>query len=209
MDIKRLPAVLLSLAAGGTILVSTVAPLAFADSLLRVAQIVIAVGLMLGALSVLWNHGAAIARGARGWFYSLTVVATAVIVFGLEFAPPTAGLATEAQIQELSAYVLRYVYEPLATSLLGLLTFFALRASWRALRARPGEAILILGVAVVFLVADGPWAAIWPDLQNGLEWVRAYPVQGVARGLLLGASVAALIATVRVILGFDLPYLDR
>ena len=208
-DPKRLVPILLSAIAGIIVLIGTVTVQPLAEHLLQMAQIVVAVALVLGSLSVLWTHGGAVWRRARGWPYSMVLVIAAVVVFVLEFVPETSGFATVAQTRELSADVLRYVYEPLATSLLGLLTFFALRASWRALGARPGEAMLILGVAVVFLIGDGPWAAALPGLREALEWTRAYPVQGIARGLIIGAGLGALVATTRLLLGFDHPYLDR
>jgi hypothetical protein len=116
---------------------------------------------------------------------------------------------SQSETQQISALVLRYVFQPLATSTLGLLTFFALRAAWRALAARPGEALVILAVAVIFLVAAGPWAGGIPGLRETLDWIRTYPVAGVTRGLLIGASLGAIVTTVRVLLGFDVPYLDR
>jgi hypothetical protein len=132
-----------------------------------------------------------------------------MLVFGLEILPQSIGIISRPDAQEISALVLRYVFQPLATSTLGLLAFFALRASWRALATRPSEALVILVVAVVFLVAAGPWAGAIPGLTEFLDWVRMYPVAGVARGLLIGASLGAIVTTVRVLLGFDVPYLDR
>lgn len=208
-DPKRLVPIMLSAIAGIIVLSGAVTPQPLADHLLQMTQIIIAVALVLGSLSVLWTHFGAIWRRARGWPYSIVLVSAAVLVFALEFVPETSGFASVAQTRELSADVLRYVYEPLATSLLGLLTFFALRASWRALHARPGEALLLLGVAVIFLIGDGPWAAALPGVGATLEWTRTYAVQGVARGLIIGAGLGALVATTRLLLGFDHPYLDR
>jgi hypothetical protein len=101
------------------------------------------------------------------------------------------------------------MYQPLATSVLALLTFFALRASWRALYARPREALPIIVVALIVLIIGGPWAVAIPGLRDGLDWINAYPVRGVTRGLLLGIGLGAMVTTVRVLLGIDQPYLDR
>ena len=208
-DPKRLLPMLLGAGAGIVVLVSLLGANQIADGLLQVAQIIVATGLLLGLGSVLAVHLRSVRARARGWPQSIVLIVVAGLVFGLELIPETIGSATAAQVSDLSAEVLRYVYQPLATSLLGLLTFFALRAAWRAAHDRPGEALIILLVAVIFLVAGGPWAAALPGLQASLDWIRDYPILGVARGLLIGVSLGALVATVRLLLGFDLPYLDR
>jgi hypothetical protein len=179
------------------------------DTLLQIAQIITAVGLFFGLLNVLALHAGRLAVRARGWPQSVVIVIAAAAVFALEMIAGTAPGIVGVDLSPWAADVFRYVYQPLATSILGLLTFFALRASWRALYARPVEALLILVVAVVFLIASGPWSAALPGLQATLDWIRSYPALGVARGLLLGVGIGALVASVRLLLGFDRPYLDR
>jgi hypothetical protein len=208
-DPKRWLPVLVSGVAGTLVLLALVRPLPAGDMLLEIAQIITAMGLLLGIAGVVTGHIRAVARRARGWGGSVVIAIVTVLVFALELLPQSLGFAGRAESQALSGTVLRYVFQPLATSTLGLLTFFALRASWRALAVRPGEASIILGVAVVYLLAAGPWAGAIPGLSETLEWIRTYPVAGVTRGLLIGASLGVIVTTVRVLLGFDVPYLDR
>lgn len=208
-DPKRLLAVLISGIAGTLVLLALTRYIPAVDMLLEIAQITTAVGLLLGLTSVVAGHIRAVARRARGWGYHLIIALVAILVFGLELLPQSLGLLSQSEAQEISALILRYLFQPLATSTLGLLAFFALRAAWRALAARPGEALVILTVAVLFLVTAGPWVSGIPGLRETLDWVRTYPVAGVTRGLLIGASLGAIVTTVRVLLGFDVPYLDR
>lgn len=208
-DPKRLIAILISGIAGALVLLALVRSLPAVDILLEVAQVTTAIGLLLGLMSIVAGHARAVARRARGWGRHLMIAVVAILVFGLELLPQSLGVLSQSEAQEISALVLRYIFQPLATSTLGLLAFFALRAAWRALAARPGEALVILTVAVIFLVAAGPWAGGVPGLRETLDWIRTYPVAGVTRGLLIGASLGAIVTTVRVLLGFDLPYLDR
>src|SRR5260370_330745 len=88
-------------------------------------------------------------------------------------------------------------------------------------------ATLIAGVAGLIVLLDfaGPvgtidmlalrlvnWAALvaaLPLLGDGVRWLSDYVALAGARGLLLGAALGALVAGVRVLLGFDQPYLDR
>jgi hypothetical protein len=208
-DPKRLLPLLLGSIAGVVVLVSLVQPNPIADGLLQIAQIITALGLFFGLLHVLSVHLRTVAARRRGWLQSIVLIIAAVAVFSLELFSGIATGGTAGQVTAFAADVFRYVYQPLATSILALLTFFALRASWRALQARPVEALLILGMAVIFLVAGGPWATVVPGLQASLDWIRLYPALGVARGLLLGVGIGALVASIRLLLGFDQPYLDR
>jgi hypothetical protein len=208
-DPKRLLAIAISSAAGVMILFSVLRPNPIGDGLLQVAQIVTAAGLLLGFLNVVWVHLRTLRLRAPGWQHSIPLIVAAISVFALELIPGTLDATTAAQVRAFSGELFQYVYQPLIASVLALLTVFALRASWRALYARPGEALVIVLVAVIFLVAGGPWAVALPGLQESLDWVRAYPVLGVTRGLVLGVALGALVATVRLLLGFDQPYLDR
>ncbi len=208
-DPKRLLPLLLGAAAGALTLVSLFQPNTAGDVLLEVVQITTTIALLLGFTSILWANLRKVARRASGWIHSITLIVVALAVFANELVLGTAVGPLAAQAGQVAGDAFRYVYQPLATSILALLTFFALRASWRALHARPREAVPILLVAILFLLAGGPWASALPGLPETLDWVRSYPALGVARGLLLGVALGAVVATVRLLLGFDQPYLDR
>jgi hypothetical protein len=204
-DARRWFPLLLALLSGLVVLAAYVQPNVVSDGLLQIAALVVTGGLLLGILNVLNTHRKRIAARAQDWPYSIVLIAALLITFVLGLLP-SVGLPA---LSIVTGEVLRYVYQPLAGSLLALLTFFALRAAWRALQVRPREASVILGVAVIFLLASGPWAALIPGLRATFAWIEAYPVLGVARGLLLGVGIGALVASTRLLLGLDQPYLDR
>jgi hypothetical protein len=65
-------------------------------------------------------------------------------------------------------------------------------------------------VALLVRVLTGlPQVAALPVLGQSMQWVSDYVALAGARGLLLGAALGAVVAGVRVLLGFDQPYLDR
>jgi hypothetical protein len=206
-DPKRGVPLVVALLAGSIALASYVQPNPLSDGLLQVAQLLTATGLLLGVLNVLNVHRRRIAARANDWPYSMVLIVALLATFIIGVLP---GVSSDlAALELVTRAVFRYVYQPLAGSVLALLTFFALRAAWRALQLRPREASIILGVAVIFLLVSGPWAAAIPGLDATLDWIRAYPVLGVARGLLLGVGIGALVASMRLLLGLDQPYLDR
>jgi hypothetical protein len=104
----------------------------------------------------------------------------------------------------------RAFYQPLGASFLALLAFFSLSAALRALRRRTADALVIVFVAVIVLALTAlPQLDALPMLGESVRWVSDYLVLAGARGLLIGAALGALVAGVRVLLGFDQPYLDR
>jgi hypothetical protein len=42
-----------------------------------------------------------------------------------------------------------------------------------------------------------------------MQWINDYVVLAGARGLLIGVALGTLVASMRVLLGFDQPYIDR
>lgn len=206
-DPKRWLPTLIALVAGGIAFASFVQPNPISDALLQVAALVTTAGVLLGILNVLNVHRRRIAARAKDWGYSIVLIIALLGTFIVGILPGIIG--NDPLLTTITGDLFRYVYQPLTGAILALLTFFALRAAWRALRVRPGEASIILGVAVIMLLASGPWAALIPGLDETLTWIRAYPVLGVARGLLLGVGIGAMVASARLLLGLDQPYLDR
>ncbi|NTU81552.1 MAG: hypothetical protein HGA45_19580, partial [Chloroflexales bacterium] len=92
---------------------------------------------------------------------------------------------------------------------LALLAFFSLSAALRALRRGSAEAMVIIVVAALVLLAQLPPVAALPGVGVAAQWLNDYVALAGARGLLVGAAIGAFVAGVRVLLGFDTPYLDR
>jgi hypothetical protein len=61
----------------------------------------------------------------------------------------------------------------------------------------------------VLALAALPQVAALPVLGDSVRWISDYVALAGARGLLIGAALGAVVAGVRVLLGFDQPYLDR
>ncbi|MEI7771185.1 MAG: hypothetical protein WCI67_14425 [Chloroflexales bacterium] len=199
--------VLLDFAGGGAV-VATVA-----RTLVGWAALITAVALLIGIMSVAASHVQRIRRRRSDWGYSLVLLAgmALVIVFGIFFPlPGSAGVALPGSLAEQPIHALfNAVYVPLSGSLLALLAFFSLSAALRALGRGSADATLIIIVAAVVLVAQLPTISALPGVGATVQWVNDYVALAGARGLLIGAAIGALVASVRVLLGFDLPYLDR
>jgi hypothetical protein len=153
-------------------------------------------------------------RQNADWGYSLVLLLSmlAVIVSGTVIGLVPGGYVQlpGSLIEQPIRDLFRAFYQPLAGSFLALLAFFSLSAALRALRRRTTDALVIVVVAIIVLAfAALPQAQALPLLGDGFNWVYNYVALAGARGLLIGAALGAAVAGVRVLLGFDQPYLDR
>lgn len=216
-DLKRLIAVLIAGVCGLIVLVDYIgAGGAFAVAaaiLVDWAAVITAVALVLGVVSVLSSHLARLRQRGPDWGYSLVLLLgmAAVIVAGLFFPlPGGGGVLLPGSLAEVPIRTFfRAVYEPLAASLLALLAFFSLSAALRALRRGSVEATVIIVVAALALIVQLPPVVALPGVGAAAQWLNDYVALAGARGLLIGAAIGAFVAGIRVILGFDTPYLDR
>ncbi|GAC1386393.1 MAG: hypothetical protein NVSMB42_06920 [Herpetosiphon sp.] len=202
---RQVGPILVASLAGCVVLWGLWQPNAVSSGLLEVAQIVVATGLLLGIVNILVFHVRRVVRDRSSRLTSAALVVGLVGVFTVQLAGDYLGGDAAA----VALAVLRYGYQPLAESLLALLTVFVVRAIWRAMRLRPGEAWIVTLVSAAFLLGTGPWTGLVPGLLPVLDWVRAYPVVGVVRGLLLGVGIGSVVASLRLLFGFDQPYVDR
>ncbi|MGQ9550162.1 MAG: hypothetical protein ACUVSY_16045 [Roseiflexus sp.] len=218
-DPKRLIATLVAGVAGLLVLLDFTAPLPVVDVLAQTvldwAALTAALALVVGLVNVAGNHIRRVAQRDADWGYSvILLIAMVVVIFVGTLYPlqsPDGSLTLPSSlIEQPIRIVFSAVYTPLAGSLLALLTFFSLSAALRAVRRRTADALVIVTVALIVLIATAlPQLELAPVIGDGLRWFSDYVVLAGARGLLIGAAIGALVAGVRVLLGFDQPYLDR
>lgn len=183
------------------------------------ATIISAIALFIGMFSVASNHVRRVQKRSADWVYSLILVGSmlAVVISGtiISWTPkPGGGMGFVAPPQSLVEQsvrdIFRAVYQPLTSALLGLLTFFSLSAALRAIQRRSTDALVIVIVAsLVLLIGALPGNMLLPILPAALDWMASYIALAGARALLIGAALGAIVAGVRVLLGFDQPFLDR
>jgi hypothetical protein len=218
-DPKRLIATLIAGVAGLIVLVDFASAVPTVDEFARLlidwAALLAAVALIVGLLSVVTGHVRRVLFRQPDWYYSLVLLlAMLVVIVAGTLVPLTRPDGTltlpTSLVEQPIRDVFRAVYEPLAGSFLALLAFFSLSAALRALRRRTADALVILLVAMVVLALNAlPQAQALPVLGDTVRWISDYVALAGARGLLIGAALGAVVAGVRVLLGFDQPYLDR
>ena len=217
-DPKRLIATLIAGVAGLIVLIDFASAVPNLDQLAQVivewAALLAVMALLVGLLSVTAGHLMRVLRRQPDWGYSLVLLAAmlVVIVSGtiVGLVPGGYTLFPSSLVEQPIRDLFRAFYQPLASSFLALLAFFSLSAALRALRRRTADALVIVIVALLVLaLAALPQAAALPVLGDSIRWTSDYVALAGARGLLIGAALGAIVAGVRVLLGFDQPYLDR
>lgn len=221
-DPKRLFATLLAGVAGILVLVATTAQVPvldlFAETVTTWAATLTALALLVGVVSVAASHVTRVASRSSDWGYSLILILSmfAVILSGTLFGvvadasgSTSVVLFPTSLVEQPVRDLFRAIYQPLASSFLALLTFFSLSAVLRAVRHRTADALVITAIAMIVLVSSALPPDTFPALGEGVQWASEYLALAGARALLIGGALGAVIAGVRVLLGFDQPFLDR
>src|SRR5262249_50456986 len=217
-DPKRLIATLIAGVAGLIVLIDFASAVSNLDPMARIivdwAALLAALALLVGLLSVTAGHVMRVLRRQPDWGYSLVLLAAMLIVIVsgtvVGLVPGGYTLFPSSLVEQPIRDMFRAFYQPLASSFLALLAFFSLSAALRALRRRTADALVIVIVSILVLaLAALPQAAELPVLGTSVRWISDYVALAGARGLLIGAALGAVVAGVRVLLGFDQPYLDR
>lgn len=223
-DPKRLIATLIAGICGLLVLIDFVnlrifsVPL-MAQIVVSWAAIISAIALFIGLFSVASNHVRRVQQRSADWVYSLILVGSmlAVVISGIFVGWSTNErgelgyvLLPNSLVEQSIRDIFRAVYQPLTSALLGLLSFFSLSAALRALQRRSADALLIVVVACLVLLISALPSGMLPSLLPvGMDWLANYVALAGARALLIGSAIGAIVAGVRVLLGFDQPFLDR
>jgi hypothetical protein len=105
-------------------------------------------------------------------------------------------------------WIYDHVFAPCNATMFALLAFFVASAAFRAFRARNVEAALLLGSAIIVLLAQAPigrW--ITTSLPHLSDWILDILSNGSRRAIIMGAAVGAIATGLRVILGIERSHL--
>lgn len=105
-------------------------------------------------------------------------------------------------------WIYDYVFAPCNATMFALLAFFVASAAFRAFRARNIEAALLLGSAIIVLLAQAPMGRwITTSLPHLSDWILDILSNGSRRAIIMGAAVGAIATGLRVILGLERSHL--
>lgn len=108
--------------------------------------------------------------------------------------------------QFASAYKFLFtnVYSTLGNAASGLLMYSTASATFRGLRAKSTESAAFLLAAAIGMLGLAPiGAVIWDKLPVVYDWFLKYPNVAGQRGIVIGSSIGAMAASLRVLLGIE------
>jgi hypothetical protein len=175
----------------------------WAGALAQWSAVLVGFALLVGLANLIKVHIGRVLRREEGWYYSLIVVGSALVVLGL-------GLIGGGPGTETVAWAFRWIYQPLGAAVFSLLAFFLTTALFRSLRMRSREAMIMLVVALFVVIGQAPFSAGSPlDIVASIkDWLLNYPALAGVRAIILGVSFGAIALSIRILLGVDRPYLE-
>jgi len=176
----------------------------FTDAMLQFVVIIVATTVLIGILNLLGVHFGRIFRRQGGWFYSLVLVISALLVIFLTIAERANILRPPPSSRPLTAILLETVQVSVESTLAALLLFALVYGAFRFMRrGATWTGVLFTLVLLVILIGAIPGVGF---LESVRAWLLAVPVSAGARGILLGIALATVVAGVRVLTGQDRSY---
>lgn len=180
----------------------------------KTVQVVGAVALVLGIVSLLSIHFAKISRRQPGYGYSYILIGFFFMMAASGFLPAgvnLGGFLGHGGREEGSFFLnlYNYVLSPVQSSMFALLAFFIASAAFRAFRARSVIATLLLLTAIIVMlgrVPIGPFV-LGDWIADLADWIMAVPNAAAKRAVIVGVGLGILSLSLKMILGIERAWL--
>jgi len=180
----------------------------------KTVQVVGAVALVLGIVSLLSLHFAKINKRQPGYGYSYILIFFFLVMAASGFLPQKVnlgGFLGHGGREEGSFFInlYNYVLTPVQATMFALLAFFIASAAFRAFRARSVIATLLLLTAVVVMVGRvpiGPFV-LGDWISDLADWIMAVPNAAAKRAVIVGVGLGILSLSLKMVLGMERAWL--
>jgi len=163
------------------------------------AIVIAAFALLLGAANLLRIHIQKIVKRKKEWYNSV-ILLTGMVVMAL-----VPIIWTQQNV--VYEYLFNNIFVHLNGTMFALLAFYIASAAYRAFRIRTKEATILLISAVVVMLGRTPVGAqIWSGFPEYANWLQTVFTTAGMRGIMIGASLGAMVTALRVIFGIDRSY---
>lgn len=163
------------------------------------AIIVAAFALILGAANICRIHIYKIVKGKKEWWNSLILLVAMLVMAVVPII--------WTQQNAVYTFLFKNIFENLNGTMFALLAFYIASAAYRAFRVRTKEAAVLLVSAVVVMLGATPIGAkIWSGFPEYSGWLQTIFTTAGMRGIMIGASLGAIVTALRTIFGIDRSY---
>jgi len=168
-----------------------------AEFFVRVTVVTISLTIVIGILNLLYIHvrRVAVARTVSARLTSIVLVASFVLTLVLYRVD-----------RDASMFLLEDVQIPIESALASLLFFVLVFGGFRMLKDRVTVPRLLFVVTVLLVLLSSLTLPGLDFVNEVSNWLLNVPVNGGARGILLGIALATVITGLRVLIGQDRSY---
>jgi hypothetical protein len=178
------------------------------DIFLQLVVITVVLTVLFGIFNLLTVHLGRIIRRKGGWFYSIILVLSTLLVIGVTLAERANTLTAAPGQRSISTILLESVQVSIESALAGLVLFALVYGALRLMRRQvTWWGMLFTLVLLIILIGALPLPGA-SGLVSLRDWLMAVPVSAGARGILLGIALATVVTGVRVLIGQDRSYRD-
>lgn len=164
-------------------------------------QIIFAVTMLIGGVSLIKHHSARITTRREGMVYSLITVAGVLFMIG---AAAVSGTGVDSPYQ----WAFNNLQAPMQATMFSLLAFFVASAAYRGFRIRSRPAFVLALTAIIVLIGRSAFGDMISDKIPELAgWVFNNPSSAAKRGILIGVGLGSVATALRVILGIERSYM--
>jgi hypothetical protein len=164
-------------------------------------QVIFAVTMLVGGISMLKHHSAIIASRQEGKFYSGLAVGGVLFMI---IAAAMFGTGTNSPYQ----WAFNNLQAPMQATMFSLLAFFVASAAYRGFRIRSKPALVLALTAVIVLIGRSAFGDLISDrLPELAGWIFNNPSSAAKRGILIGVGLGSVATALRVILGIERSYM--
>ena len=169
--------------------------------------ILAAAAFLLGLFNLIQVNLPKVLKRDKDWGYKLIML---VALVGTLIAGALSG-EHRHEGGTLYKWVYDFLFVPLNATMFALLAFYIASAAFRAFKARNLEAALLLGAAIVVMIARVPAGESLPivgeKLPQFMNWIMDVPNIAARRAIFIGAALGAVATGLRVILGLERSHL--
>lgn len=163
------------------------------------AIVVAAFALILGAANLIRIHIQKIIKRKKEWYNSLILLVSMLVMAIIPII--------WTQQNAVYEYLFNHIFVHLNGTMFALLAFYIASAAYRAFRIRTKEATVLLLAAVVVMLGRAPVGAmIWSQFPSYANWLQTVFTAAGMRGIMIGASLGAMVTGLRIIFGIDRSY---
>jgi hypothetical protein len=158
--------------------------------------------IMAGVIGLYLNEIRKVSRRRNDWQYSvwMLLVVSIFILIGVPFGYGSPNYQ----------WMYNSILMPLGATMYGSISFYIAAASYRVLKFRSVQSIVLLIPAMILILGNTPMiTSVWSGFTDTGGWIMTNITQPVYTGIMIGVALGTLATGLRTLLGLETGWLGR